>query len=75
MEPQSTRELLLALRDDVQRILQAIDGNGQPGLITRVAKLEERTTPSGKTAATAGGVGAVLIVIAQFLLAKIGVTI
>jgi hypothetical protein len=38
----SDRELLLLVADDVSEVKTLINGNGQPGLVTRLAKVEAR---------------------------------
>lgn len=73
------RELLLLVLDTCERLDERadrleclIDGNGQPGLITRLARVEgAQDTAKARTAAT-GGLGGVIGVMLATILAKLG---
>lgn len=49
-------ERLAAIESKTDRIIMMLDGNGQPGLITRVAKIEERINMTNR-AGLYGGIG------------------
>lgn len=60
-ESLSDRELLLLVARGVDELTESVNGNGQPGLMTRVAKLEERTDKApGPKQQTAINVGVVV---------------
>jgi hypothetical protein len=50
----SDRELLVVVADDVRDMKHTIHGNGRPGLVERMATLEERV-PGKKSRATLVG--------------------
>lgn len=59
-----------------QRIEKALMGNGQPGLIHKVATLEERssmTKATGAGAASGGVAGIVLLIAGEWLKQKLGI--
>ena len=73
----SDRDLILQLLSDVQdmksdihQISRAVNGNGQPGLVTRVARLEGA---SAKTTAASGGLSALVAVVAAVIMQKLGI--
>lgn len=62
MDTRSDRDLLIETHTLMKEVHRQVFGNGQPGLVTRVASLEERT-PSN-TRARVTGVGGIAGVIA-----------
>lgn len=70
-------DLLIAIATDVKDIKQAIDGNGQPGLLHRVSVVETKITERERTALKAGGASAVIVTVTlgalwEWLKGKIG---
>lgn len=66
----TVEERLSSIEAKVDQLLVAVHGNGQPGLITRLAKVEERVDYRVKIGGAAGAVGSVAAVLAM-LLAKV----
>lgn len=54
--------------DRSERFEHAIFGNGQPGLLDRVARVEEQNQKRDRVATKAGGTGAVLAAVLTTLL-------
>ena len=73
------RELILLVLDTCERLDERadrleclIDGNGQPGLVTRLARVEgAQDTAKARTAMT-GGLGGVIGVVITTVLTKLG---
>jgi len=63
------REILLIVAKDVQRVTKVLDDNGQPGLITRVARLEGA---DNKTAQKSGGLAAMVAIAVAVAMQKLG---
>ena len=62
------RELLLITAQRTERIERTIDGNGQPGLISRLATVEEglenlESPPRNRTPVVGGVAGVISVVI------------
>ena len=62
------RELLLITAQRTERIERTIDGNGQPGLISRMATVEEglenlESPPRNRTPVVGGVAGGISVVI------------
>ena len=70
VEHLSDRELLMILNDRSERIEAAVLGNGQPGLVTRVAQLEGA---GSKQAAKNGGLSALVAVAVAVVMHRLGI--
>ena len=72
-------ERLAAIESKTDRIIMMLDGNGQPGLITRVAKIEERinmTSRAGLYGGIGGGAaGTGVLGLVLLILDKLGVSL
>ena len=56
----TTEEMIAVMYDRSERMEHAVFGNGQPGLIDRVARTEERLDSRDRTVAKTSGVTAVI---------------
>ena len=64
----TTEEMISVMYDRSERFEHAIFGNGQPGLLDRVARVEEQNQKRNRVATKAGGTGAVLAAVLTTLL-------
>ena len=70
----SDRDILIQTHTLVRRVENAVFGNGQPGLVAKVAALEERTSPTSKAAKVGAGSGVTALALAlAALLRSLGV--
>jgi hypothetical protein len=60
-------DLLVQLCSDVRDIKKAVEGNGQPGLVTRMGIIEGRLAERDRTAMKAGGGAAATAVLLGYL--------
>lgn len=67
------RELLIVIHDRSERVERALFGNGQPGLMERMAKAEEQLDKRNRSTAAAGGIGAMVTTIITIVATKLGV--
>lgn len=65
-------ELLLLIAADVADLKKAIEGNGQPGIHTRLAQVEAISGERKKAAAGGGVVGAVIALIVAYISRELG---
>lgn len=72
-EDLTEHELLLLVAHDVAEIKEAISGNGQPGLLTRVAHLEGQG--DNKTAAKGGMIGVAASLVLALAAKLLGVSL
>lgn len=66
------RELLVHLCLEMVEVKRALEGNGQPGLLTRVAKVEKEQEMGRRMAFSLGGAGGIISVAITFVLTKLG---
>lgn len=76
MNPHERDELLTRIDERVLRLVHVVEGNGQPGLVEKVANLEGRnSTPKNVSQGAGGGAaaGLFIIVAGAWLKQKLGI--
>lgn len=68
-------DLLIRIDERTERLEAAVLGNGQPGLVTRLAKTEQRLDEKDKTAMKSGGTAAVITAGVLLLLRYLGIEV